>query len=476
MTRSVVSSFCIFVFDGEVKKTEEKKMYENSGKTWTIEDVEKLREVYAHWNIEELEVHFKRPIKSIRVKVSKIKDINKRKKPKYTYNEVEKIFKDKGCILLSKEYVNNSTELKYICECKEERKIKLSNFLIGIRCKECGIKNRVNPNKRTQSEAENIFSNEGSVLLDTYINSKTPVSFLCRCNRIGIKTTDGFMKTSSCVACSYERKGIKFRHDIGTVGKLFSDGNCTLLDERYEDNRTPLKYKCECENISYIKLVNFLKGIRCEECTAKKRIKYNKDYIKGIVESNRCQYVSHERDCGQTRVVIICTCGREDSVYLPAFQLGAKCRTCAKESFREKMTGELHPNWKGGITEVHVWLRGRINNWRANSIQECNNRCVITGEEFNDVHHLYSFNLILQDVFDETGIPIRTGIDEYSQKELEMLSDACVQEHKKHPLGVCLKESIHIAFHNKYGYGNNTPEQFYEFKKAYKDDIFDEVL
>lgn len=165
-----------------------------------------------------------------------------------------------------------------------------------------------------------------------------------------------------------------------------------------------------------------------------------------------------------------------DSVYLPAFQLGAKCRNCAKESFTEKMSGELHPNWKGGVSEIHVWLRGKIDSWRVNSIEKCNSICVITGEKFDDVHHLYSFNLILQDVFLKTEIPIKTSISEYSQRELEALATVCVQEHSKHPLGICLKEDVHLLFHKNYGYGDNTPEQFEEFKQRYNSGEFAELL
>ena len=339
-------------------------------------------------------------------------------------------------------------------EHKEENEIKLNDFLIGSRCKECGIKNRIHPNKRTQEEVKEIFRINGCVLLDTYTNSKTPVEFLCRCGRIGIRSVESFLKAPCCMTCTYEEIGRKQSYSIESVRKIFLNDDCILLSNEYKNNRTPLKYKCKCGNISSIKLVNFLKGIRCEKCTARNRIKYNKDYIKEIVESRGCQYVSHERDHGQTRVTIICTCGRTGSVYLPAFQLGAKCRMCAKENFTEKMSGELHPNWKGGISEIHVWLRGRIDRWKIDSIEECNSRCVITGEKFDDVHHLYSFNLILKDVFRKTGIPIKTSISEYSQKDLETLSNVCVLEHMKHPLGVCLKENIHLLFHENYGYGD----------------------
>lgn len=451
-------------------------MYENNGKLWCLEDVDKLREVYSSWKDEELEKYFKRTIKSIKSKVSKTSGVIKRKISKYTYEEVQKIFIDGGCVLLSTEYVNNGQKLKYRCECNEEKEVKLNDFIRGTRCWECGVKNKKHPKTKTQEEVIEFFLESGCKLESEYKNSKTPLKFLCKCGRRGSKTWTGFLSFPACRDCGHEYGVNKTRYSYEEVQSIFISGNCELLDETYINNKTPLMYKCECGDVDFICLSDFINGQRCKECKRLKSIKYNKEYIEELVEKVGCKYVSHERDYVQTRVTIICTCGRVDSVYLPAFQLGAKCRNCAKESFTEKMSGEFHPNWKGGISEIHVWLRGKTDRWRVSSIEDCDSKCVITGEKFDDVHHLYSFNLILQDVFIKTEIPIRSSVSEYSQEELNLLSDTCVKEHPKHPLGVCLKEDIHLLFHDIFGYGSNTPDQFDEFKKRYSNGEFNEIL
>lgn len=73
---------------------------------------------------------------------------------KLTFEEVYKDFKDKGCVLLETEYVNNSTKMRYRCECGEESLISYNTFQQGHRCKECWLeKNRgtthpnFNPNR-----------------------------------------------------------------------------------------------------------------------------------------------------------------------------------------------------------------------------------------------------------------------------------------------------------------------------------------
>jgi len=50
---------------------------------------------------------------------------------------------------------------------------------------------------------------------------------------------------------------------------------------------------------------------------------------------------------------------------------------------------------------------------------------------------------------------------------LKLLVDKCLEIHYRHPLGVCLEERYHAKFHEEFGYGGNTEEQFYEFLDNY---------
>ncbi len=63
---------------------------------------------------------------------------------KFSYEYVKNYFEENGCELLSKEYINNLTKLKYICICGEKSEITLQNFKTGQRCKKCAIKRRAN--------------------------------------------------------------------------------------------------------------------------------------------------------------------------------------------------------------------------------------------------------------------------------------------------------------------------------------------
>lgn len=55
---------------------------------------------------------------------------------KYTQIQVENIFMNAGCILLSK-YYNSSEPVQYKCNCGNISFISLENFITGKRCKKC---------------------------------------------------------------------------------------------------------------------------------------------------------------------------------------------------------------------------------------------------------------------------------------------------------------------------------------------------
>ncbi len=64
-----------------------------------------------------------------------------RKERQFSFKEVQKYFEDHDCELLEKVYVNNSTLMKYECDCgNRECKIRFSSFKQGQRCNKCAIK------------------------------------------------------------------------------------------------------------------------------------------------------------------------------------------------------------------------------------------------------------------------------------------------------------------------------------------------
>lgn len=163
------------------------------------------------------------------------------------------------------------------------------------------------------------------------------------------------------------------------------------------------------------------------------------------------------------KLLIDFNCGHKPSLIRAShFSSGVGCKKC---SIINK-TGENSYLWKGGITPLHEYLRHKITSWKIDSMKKYNKTCAITGRKSsnNIVHHIIGFSDILFETMDAVGLDIRENVSLYTEEELKSIEDKCLELHYKYGLGVVLCEEVHKEFHSIYGYGNNTPEQFEEFK------------
>ncbi len=151
---------------------------------------------------------------------------------------------------------------------------------------------------------------------------------------------------------------------------------------------------------------------------------------------------------------------------------GHICKYCAFEN----NSGENNYNWKGGISKLKSYLSHIIIPWKKDSMKNCNYKCILTGKRFDDIHHLYGFNSILDETLNSLNLEYKDIINEYLEDHLKQISDKFLELHYKYPLGVCLTKEIHMLFHSIYKYGRNTPQQFTEFQQRYNDGEFTSLL
>lgn len=131
---------------------------------------------------------------------------------------------------------------------------------------------------------------------------------------------------------------------------------------------------------------------------------------------------------------------------------------------RRNKLGLHRPKMQTKYEDAVAYFRKHNSDWKHESMRACGYKCYITGERFDEIHHLVSLNTIVAQACDNAGIDLdqfnpNTATDEDKSCFLE----AVKAEQAKYPLGVCLRREEHTRFHNKYGYGNNTAEQFIEF-------------
>lgn len=130
--------------------------------------------------------------------------------------------------------------------------------------------------------------------------------------------------------------------------------------------------------------------------------------------------------------------------------------------------GLLRMKEKSSYIDLSEYVRRNNLEWKKESMINCGYKCFLTGERFDDIHHIYSLNLILNETLESLNIQIMPTMDDYSKEELKDILDTFRELQKQYPVGVCLQKEIHTLFHNIYGYGNNTPEQWYEFVSDFK--------
>lgn len=119
-----------------------------------------------------------------------------------------------------------------------------------------------------------------------------------------------------------------------------------------------------------------------------------------------------------------------------------------------------------------VYFRRHNKEWKLNSMRNCNYKCVITEDRFEDIHHLYSQDLVIDEVLRRWGFNKNTfDINKLHEKDREQLLADVLEEQSKYPLGVCLRHDIHKQFHDIYGYGHNTPNQFIDFAERFYPDV-----
>jgi len=102
------------------------------------------------------------------------------------------------------------------------------------------------------------------------------------------------------------------------------------------------------------------------------------------------------------------------------------------------IVGSMNVKWNPKLTdEYRIKNRRTFKNmrWRKAVIKKYNSSCAICGEKLTSmyVHHLNGYTACPAERFDINN-------------------------------GVCLCESCHMKFHKAYGYGNNTKDQFIEWK------------
>lgn len=259
---------------------------------------------------------------------------------------------------------------------------------------------------------------------------------------------------------------------------VIENSNCILLSEEYNNTKEKMWFQCHCGE-KFQTTFEIFKGRKnskqcppkrqCNKCgyeITKQKQKFTYDDVFKIIKQYECELISNKYINNRNSLKIKCKCGESFLRTLRDFRSGKTC--CFKCSLKNR-SGFNHFNWKGGISPLQHYMRDKTKKWRKESFKFYGRKCHITGEYSKDlvVHHTYGFSTILNETLNELNLPKHYEINQYTEKEIKSISKLLVKNHYKYGLGIPLKPEIHEEFHNIYGRGNNTPEQFEEFKQRY---------
>lgn len=122
-----------------------------------------------------------------------------------TYDLVKKFFDNNKCELLSSEYKNARSKLKYRCVCGNISEIVFDSFRRGNRCKSCGSKRCGLKQRYSHDKVAEYFKSQGCELLDVYVKSSLPMRYRCVCGNESKINYNNFMKGRRCKLCHVKK-------------------------------------------------------------------------------------------------------------------------------------------------------------------------------------------------------------------------------------------------------------------------------
>lgn len=319
-------------------------------------------------------------------------------------------------------------------------------------------------------------NHECELLSKDYVNAGTKLDFKCnRCGRTFQRKFSDVKRNQHfyCPPCSRgSNLDIKDIQDF--INKYDVHNDCELLSTQYQNYYTPLKFRCNRCGKEFERTAAQLKKkiFPCYDCCKKSQNKDKRLTIQDIQDfvdkydiDKDCELISMVYINNSTPLLFKCNrCGKEfERTFATMQQKKAfKCFKCAHH---------IDPDYNASnYQSLLSYFRGKTYLWKKDFLLN-HNQCDISGESTGemDIHHLINFQTILNQASLNTEIPLIYKPDEFINYgyDINVLVKEFLKLHSQ-ASAVLLKKEIHQSFHKQYGYKNNTPEQYYEFKQKYQ--------
>jgi hypothetical protein len=354
---------------------------------------------------------------------------------KYTIEKARKIFKEEGCELLEEDYKNCMTKMEYKCNCGNISKISLDSFRRGHKCNKCGTERTKEKLKLSFEFVYNYFENQGCELLEK-VYTNCDTPMKYKCD-CGNISKISFYSFKNGNRCK-KCAGIE-RHSFEYVKKYFEDNNCEILEDSYKNVRTLIKYVCSCGNIAEITFNNFEQGKRCMKCGGREKLTF--DYVKNYFKEQGCELLEKKYINNRNKMKYICNCGNTSKISFMSFKRGSRCKKC----MIEKNSGKNNYNYNYNLTDEDRMDRRLIpgyNEWVKNVYKKGNwicKKCKIKKDNNGKYKNINAHHI--------------EGYAENKNLRTRVSN------------GIVLCRNCHNKFHKIYGKKNNNKQQLEEFLK-----------
>jgi hypothetical protein len=207
------------------------------------------------------------------------------------YDYVKEEIESKGCRLLSSTVSDAHEKLIIECKCGDIFIRSFNKFKTGQnKCLKCSNKTQWNYEEVLNYVQEN---SKCELLSDNYINENTNMDFLCECGNIFTTTFSSFIHNNKrhCNICGNDIRKEKIKVGIDILReRVLNISKCELLSEDYDDYNTVLNFRCECGEIFNTSYMCFIHGNRsCNKCNPNSKME---TISENMLKNNNIEYIS----------------------------------------------------------------------------------------------------------------------------------------------------------------------------------------
>lgn len=118
-------------------------------------------------------------------------------------------------------------------------------------------------------------------------------------------------------------------------------------------------------------------------------------------------------------------------------------------------------------TKLKKYMRNWIGDWIGEIMDRDGHKCFLTGSTDIAVHHVYSFDFLVNQFLSENNISNKEP-EEFDKEELQQIGMDFKAYHNANALGICIDKKLHKLFHNLYGRATADEINFNDFVKQIK--------